>query len=147
MSDGLALFAIFGPSTCILLLAVVMIIHDKIVEKRCQREIADERATTETLSISDKERALKILRRMPSSASYDKILNEIRLSWAEDIPKPVRDKAEVIFKDDRKAALWLTRRHSHLNGAIPAEIARIPEGAEVVLQILEKMGESEGAST
>jgi hypothetical protein len=84
---------------------------------------------------------------MPSSTSCDKILNDIRLSWAEDIPKSVRDKAEVTLGDDKIAVLWLTRRHPHLNGAIPAEIARIPEGAKVALQKLEKMDESDGAST
>jgi hypothetical protein len=127
------LFALLAP-TCILLLVVAMIVHDKIIDKRMSgknREPSPDR--------SDKSLALEVLKSLPPGATFDQILTSLRSAWVGDMPEALQEKLFKVFASKKEAVAWLTTRQPTLNNALPIEILRISAGEQLVLEALSRI--------
>jgi len=127
------LFALLAP-TCILLLVVAMIVHDKIVDKRMGGK--NPKPSPER---SDKSLALEVLKSLPPDVSFDQILTSLRAAWMGDMPKALREKLFQVFASKKEAVAWLTTRQPTLNNALPIEILRISAGEQLVLEVLSRI--------
>ena len=127
------LFALLAP-TCILLLVVAMIVHDKIVDKRMGGESREPPSDR-----SDKSLALEVLKSLPPDACFDQILTSLRAAWMGDMPEALRDKLLQVFASKKEAMVWLTTRQPRLNNALPIEILRISAGEQLVLEVLSRI--------
>ncbi len=127
------LFALLAP-TCILLLVVAMIVHDKIIDKRMGGRIQEPSPDR-----SDKSLALEVLKSLPADTTFDQILTSLRSAWVGEMSEALRDNLLQVFASKKEAVAWLTSRQPSLNDALPIEILRISAGEQLVLEALSRI--------
>lgn len=86
--------------------------------------------------LKPKNRAFDAIRKLPENATWDIIINEIKKSWAEEIPEEIFHRTLEVFADEKKAIGWLTRPNRALGGEIPAKLAKNERGAKEIMATL-----------
>ncbi|SHJ88437.1 Protein of unknown function [Malonomonas rubra DSM 5091] len=119
--------------TIILLIIWLLILHDKLVERRRKKlGIIDK-----PLPPTDRALARKALESLSVRASFAQIICRIQEYWCKQISPEVLETAVDIFGSKEEAMRWLTIRQPSLGMGLPLELCRIPEGEKQVLQVLE----------
>ena len=86
-----------------------------------------------------KEIALTTLQKLPSSASWPKILETISMAWASTCPTAVFERVTEVFEEKTKAIGWLTSPNSALGNQIPLVLIEREKGQQEIFDELSRI--------
>lgn len=122
-----------GPLLLVASLFILLLLGIVFLDKWIRRKHSISSANT------DLELARKVLESLPESAGLSEIQQNLNKAWCQQIPSNVLQEAIETFGDRIIAFSLLVAANTQLNGDIPAEICRSPEGEEKVLTELHQI--------
>ncbi|MGE4345646.1 MAG: antitoxin Xre/MbcA/ParS toxin-binding domain-containing protein [Geoalkalibacter sp.] len=134
------LVVIYLGLSVFLLIACAIILHDKVIEWREQKE-SRTRTSTSVQVLENRQGPLQRqviadLEELPDDASFTQIKAALDRAAFQTLPESVRRRALEVFGDEANAAEWLTTRIVALGGQTPVDTLLRANGEEEVLAVL-----------
>ena len=134
------LVVIYLGLSVFLLIACAIILHDKVIEWREQKESRTRTSTSvqvlENRQVSLLRQVIAGLEELPDDASFTQIKAALDRAAFQTVPESVRRRALEIFGDEASAAAWLTTKIMALGGQPPIDTLIREDREEEVLAIL-----------
>jgi hypothetical protein len=131
------LIVIYSGLTVILLIACAIILHDKIIDRRAQKESrARASVTGRSLEGTMLRQVIAGLEELPDDASFTQIKAVLDRAALESVPEHLRSRLLEVFGDAAIAGEWLTTKIMPLGGRAPIDTLMRADGEEAILAIL-----------
>ena len=131
------LIVIYFGLTVILLIACAIILHDKIIDRRAQKESrARASVTGQSVEGTMLRQVIAGLEELPDDASFTQIKAVLDRAAFQTAPEPLRCRLLEVFGDEASAAEWLTTKIIALGGHAPIDTLMRANGEEAILAIL-----------
>lgn len=134
------MIVIYFGLTVILLIACAIILHDKIIDRREDKE---SRALASAAGWTTKNHQNSLLRQVIAGmeellddASYSQIKAALDRAAFQSLSESVRRRALEVFGGEASAAEWLTTKIMALGGHTPIDTLMRADGEEEILAIL-----------